>query len=964
MKTNQFLIVTIALLLSFSTAPLMAQKWVGSSASANLLPDGYVVFGIKVVDKNVIWATASDANVVPPVPSNHLIKILRTTNGGQTWRVIDVTAAMGRISFDIQAFDSTTAWITTQDYGSGLGRALFKTTNGGQTWVRKLAHDVGGVYLRFLDRNNGVCFNTGLFAYTSDGGDNWTIDSTSALFRRNEFNILFTATNAFANRGDTLWVGTNAGRIFRSTDKGHHWAPYSTGIPASWAITSLAFKDARNGMIAATDTVDYNYTGLAKTSDGGATWQVLSTLTLPSDFINAPIITAVPNKATSTYMLGVEDYATGVAKSYFTIDNGDSWSSSTKDINSHGATEFLSPEVGWVGNGYVDNATDPTTMFKWEGSNSLASQVLPPWVKQNVPILDASIYYLLATDKNTLWTYTRDNVPDSAHIKKAEFLRTGDGGKTYKKGTLYDNAADYFYHIQPFDGKTAHLISAKNDGTFAFQRTVDSGATWQNMPMQPRTFPDVVYFWDTNNGIFVADPDSLGLVIMYTTNGGNTYTRVPQTNVPPIDAANEFALIGEYQVVGNTIFISITNFNTNQFSVWRSIDRGRNWTAGAWFETGTAPGFTARYAFSDANNGLLLRGIHNTSQKPLYTEDGGKTWHESGNLPSYTSWAIDKVPNTQNFMAFFQDTMRGMLYSALTNDLGKTWHSKKDVISYQLNADFTPFGFPPFVDNHLSIVSNNSAWARFTDSDLYRYDSTTPIVAEKPDLELTLTADNNGLPLWGYVKFTLTMTNRGISRATGIKANWLPPYKRTNNGGEAFANVGAYSSKGNYNWWTGDWNVNELAAGETATATFHLFVVKNTANVTQTAQITACNESDLDSAPNNMTVTSSEDDEARFTSAARPAIIDNPNPKSTPSVSALKVSPNPAKDKAFVVVNDKTEAEWTVKIVNNTGQVVYTQTGQNSQLVEVNTEGLPNGLYVVEFKNGLEKKVEKLMVQH
>jgi photosystem II stability/assembly factor-like uncharacterized protein len=591
-----------------------------------------------------------------------------------------------------------------------------------------------------------------------------------------------------------------------------------------------------------------------------------------------------------------------------------------------------------------------------------ATTTFAQWVKQNVLSTEVPVYYLSTPDKNTLWTWTREAFPDTANIKKVEFMRTGDGGRTYRKGTLFPNAAGMFMHLEPLDGKTAHLIYATPQGEFGFRKTVDSGATWQNMPWQPTTFPNVVYFWDANNGIVSCDPDSLGMVVMYTTNGGNTFTRLPQTNLPRINAAEEFGLINEFQVVGNTIFMDVYNFATGEDRYWRSTDRGRNWTEGAPFSTSTI--FTPRVAFSDENNGLLLRGIGSTTEKPLYTQDGGNTWQEGGNMPSYVAWPVDNVPGTNTFVALFQDTVRRMLYSASTNDLGKSWNSRKDIVPYTLDSQFVQVGGPPIVFSNMNILSNNAAWGRFTQKDVYRYDNAAPLIPEKPDLDLTITADNTGLPLWNYVKFTLTMKNRGISKATGIKANWLPPYKRTNDGPEPFAHVSSYTSKGNYNGWTGEWTVNELEAGESVTVTFHLFVVKNAANALQTAQITACNESDLDSAPNNMTATSSEDDEARFTSLARSANIVDQNPTNSPSVFALKISPNPAKDKAFVVINEKNETLWSVEILNNLGQVVFSKKDQQNGLLELNTEGFKNGLYLVHFNNGFEKRVEKLMVQH
>jgi photosystem II stability/assembly factor-like uncharacterized protein len=589
----------------------------------------------------------------------------------------------------------------------------------------------------------------------------------------------------------------------------------------------------------------------------------------------------------------------------------------------------------------------------------LSFTVSAQWVQQNTPKMNG-LYKMHAFGKNAMWMVNQNlGGLDTAHLP--QLLRTGDGGKTFKVTSLFPKD-DYFYVINAQDAKTALLLAGHHtEPIFIFRRTVDSGATWRDMSYKPTTFPDFAHFYDANNGILVCDPDSLGHNIVYTTNGGTTFTRLPQVNLPRA-LASEFPVQDQYQIMGNTLFIANVDVANGMWRIMRSLDQGRNWTAGEWFSTEDI--FETRFVFTDNNNGMVLRGIGTTTQTPLYTTDGGKTWQESGKLPGRISYPLSSLPNTENLVAIFEDTVRHVAFTAVTNDFGKTWHSRKDVGPAVLDTRYADLGQASYINGQLEIVDNNTAWAQFSNTAIHRYESSTPIVTEKPDLELSLSADKDGLPLWNYVKFTLTIKNRGISRATGIKANWLPPYKRSDNGGEPFANVGAYSSKGNYNWWTGDWNISELAAGESATATFHLFVVKNNANVTQTAQITACNESDLDSAPNNMVgTTPKEDDETSFTSV-RATAFGEPVPNSTPPLFSLKISPNPAKDKAFVVLNDKNDAAWDVEVVNSLGQVVFSKKEQRNGLLELNTEGYKNGLYLVHLTNGIEKRIEKLMVQH
>jgi hypothetical protein len=106
---------------------------------------------------------------------------------------------------------------------------------------------------------------------------------------------------------------------------------------------------------------------------------------------------------------------------------------------------------------------------------------------------------------------------------------------------------------------------------------------------------------------------------------------------------------------------------------------------------------------------------------------------------------------------------------------------------------------------------------------------------------LSITADNNNLTLNTSIKYSLSIRNTGTVNATNVRVYWLPPYKRFEGDAKPFAYQASYASKGYYDGWHGYWTIENLAAGETATAFFHLFVFNNTLNATQTAQVAACN---------------------------------------------------------------------------------------------------------------------------
>jgi photosystem II stability/assembly factor-like uncharacterized protein len=588
------------------------------------------------------------------------------------------------------------------------------------------------------------------------------------------------------------------------------------------------------------------------------------------------------------------------------------------------------------------------------------------WVKQNTPTMNG-LFHMHAVNKNTMWT---PNVNlgglDTTHTP--QFIRTGDGGKTYKLGQLDKDYLYGFGFIEPFDAKTAYLMAGSaSTPNYYFRRTTDSGATWQDMPYHPTTYPGLIHFYDANNGVYVGDPDSLGFFAAFTTNGGNTFSRIPQVNLPRPDA-DEFTNLGNFQVLGDNLFLETYQFDPQSFylnkRIMRSTDRGRNWTLGAWVNTGDI--FETRFRFTDANNGMILRGIGTLDMKsPLYTTDGGATWKESGNYPGLVSYPIDNIPNSQTMVAIFQDPKRGITFTAATNDLGKTWNSQKEIGASILDKRYADIlGLDYYINGQLEIVDNNTAWAQFSNTAIHRYDSSTPLVPEKPDLDLELKADNDGLPLYGSVKYTLTVKNRGISPATGVKINWLPPYKRTNNGAGAYAYQGAYADKGYYDSWNGVWSLDNIEAGASATATFHLFVVKNNENITQTAQVMACNETDLDSAPNNMSGAAKEDDEVGFMAKASTDLLALPNDGFKAKTPEFMVSPNPAKDKINVFINADADNFWSIRVLNNVGQVVYTKNGQSNGLVDIDAKNLVNGLYLVEYEALGERKIEKIMVQH
>ena len=177
------------------------------------------------------------------------------------------------------------------------------------------------------------------------------------------------------------------------------------------------------------------------------------------------------------------------------------------------------------------------------------------------------------------------------------------------------------------------------------------------------------------------------------------------------------------------------------------------------------------------------------------------------------------------------------------------------------------------------------------------------------DLSLTKTVDDNTPNNNQNVVFTITVSNSGPSQATGVQVEDLLP------AGLTF--VSANASQGLYDSGTGVWPVGTMNSGANATLSITATVTTIGAK-TNTAEITAADQGDVDSTPDNGN--SEEDDQAS-------AIL-------TPTVADLSVAKT---------VNDNTPD----KNQNVTFTITVTNGGPDQATNVALTDVLPAGLTFV-----------------
>jgi uncharacterized repeat protein (TIGR01451 family) len=169
---------------------------------------------------------------------------------------------------------------------------------------------------------------------------------------------------------------------------------------------------------------------------------------------------------------------------------------------------------------------------------------------------------------------------------------------------------------------------------------------------------------------------------------------------------------------------------------------------------------------------------------------------------------------------------------ATVANLGSKTNTAQVSAADQTDADSTPGNSAPGEDDQASVV----------------------VMPQASDLSLTKIV-NNATPSVGQnVTFTLTLTNGGPTAATGVMVRDQLP------AGLTF--VSATASQGSYSNATGFWNIGTVAAAASPTLQI-VATVATVGNKINTAQVSASDQLDPDSTPNNSSP--NEDDQASVT---------------------------------------------------------------------------------------------------
>jgi photosystem II stability/assembly factor-like uncharacterized protein len=236
------------------------------------------------------------------------------------------------------------------------------------------------------------------------------------------------------------------------------------------------------------------------------------------------------------------------------------------------------------------------------------------------------------------------------------FLRTTDGGTTWRAGAVLDASSLDFRDVHAVDADTAYLLSIGGGEQSRVFKTTDGGASWdpQYVNKKPKGFFDALAFWDADHGLALGDPVDGRFVVLTTEDGGKSWTPSPPEEMPPaLPREGAFAASGTCLVVQGDNNAWFSTGGSVVSRVFRSMDRGRSWAA---HETPIRAGKPSAgifsLAFHDADHGIAVGGDYREPERAGHvlslTSDGGQTWKlPTGQGPGGYRSAVAYVPGTR-----------------------------------------------------------------------------------------------------------------------------------------------------------------------------------------------------------------------------------------------------------------------------------------------------------------------------
>jgi photosystem II stability/assembly factor-like uncharacterized protein len=272
-----------------------------------------------------------------------------TDDGGSTWRELprpDIFDTIRTdIGYSVRAFEAT-----GPDRGVALGTSEAQVTSDrGESW-----HDVrlGSSStvrdLHFRDSLNGVLLVLDNSGYGVEGGEQYSVmrttDAGMSWRRSTVFQSWSSRAFDIVMNGENVFVTSDTGRIYRSSDGGLSWSMIDLGFRTN--IVQMRFSDERHGLASGG--------ALFRTIDAGETW------TRVDSFTNRSLLSPTPFTPTRWTVFAPSTFiaepgsALDSARSFTTTDAGQTWTKAMIMPMSGSTAVFLDSMKGFYVGGERD----------------------------------------------------------------------------------------------------------------------------------------------------------------------------------------------------------------------------------------------------------------------------------------------------------------------------------------------------------------------------------------------------------------------------------------------------------------------------------------------------------------------------------------------------------------------------------------------------------------------------------
>jgi photosystem II stability/assembly factor-like uncharacterized protein len=233
---------------------------------------------VDVVSEKVVWAAGG--GLLGAVDDG---SVVRTFDGGRTWRDVTPFGDVSEPYRDVEAFGRDQAVVLSSK--DGLSR-IYRTADGGTTWRVAFSTPLFFDCMAFFDNRHGLAVADSVdgrfpLLVTDDGGRTWLptpVNAQPIALPGEGARATGTCLTTFG-RHDVwfgTWAPTGNGRVLHSADGGRTWATSTTQLPAGdthEGVSTLSFRDRHTGLASGGTVATNGDVGTVNvTTNGGRSW--------------------------------------------------------------------------------------------------------------------------------------------------------------------------------------------------------------------------------------------------------------------------------------------------------------------------------------------------------------------------------------------------------------------------------------------------------------------------------------------------------------------------------------------------------------------------------------------------------------------------------------------------------------------------------------------------------------------